>query len=96
MPNISTLRSHLFATLEGLRNGSVEVDKARAINETAQVLINSAKAEVDFMKATGNKTASGFIPVDEPPSNLPHGHTAHGIKQVEHVPGATITTHHMR
>ena len=96
MPNISTLRSHLFATLEGLRNGSIEVDKAHAINETAQVLINSAKAEVDFMKVTGNKTASGFIPVDETPSLLPTGHTAHGVKQIEHVPGATVTTHRMR
>ena len=39
----------------------MEIERARAINDTAQVLINTAKVEVDFIKATGNSDTS-FIP----------------------------------
>jgi len=40
----------------------MELDRARAVADVAQVLINSVKVEVDFMKATGAITApSGFL-----------------------------------
>jgi hypothetical protein len=41
------------------------------IAETAQVIINSAKVEVDFIRATGNPGGSGFIPLAERQSLAP-------------------------
>jgi len=97
MPDINEMRTHLFDVLRGLKNKSIDVATAKAMNETAQVLINSAKVEVDFLKATGSKSGSRFIFVtDSPRPSLPPGHTAQGIKQVEAVPGGTVTTHKIR
>jgi hypothetical protein len=61
---IEDLRNHLFATLEALQDEEkpMELDRARAVADVAQVLINSVKVEVDFMRATGAITApSGFL-----------------------------------
>lgn len=60
---IEDLRNHLFETIEMLKDGDMEMDKAKTIADVAQVIINSAKVEVDFMKVVhGN--GSGFIPLD--------------------------------
>lgn len=61
---IEDLRNHLFATLEDLRDPDVpmDLDRAKTIAEVAQVIVNSAKIEVDFIKASGNQISTGFIP----------------------------------
>lgn len=63
---IEDLRNHLFATLEGLldEQNPMELDRARAVADVAQVLVNSAKVEVDFLKVTDSVQGSGFIPDD--------------------------------
>lgn len=62
---IEDLRNHLFAALEGLADADkpLEINRAKAISEVAQTIINSAKVEVDFLRAIGAKAAStNFIP----------------------------------
>lgn len=63
---IDDLRNHLFATLESLRDKEkpMELDRAKAIAEVAQVIINSAKVEVDYIEATGAK-GTGFVPLQD-------------------------------
>jgi hypothetical protein len=62
---VKDLRNELFDTLEKLKNGALELDKAKAITNVAQTIINSAKVEVDFIKAVGGiATGSGFIPLE--------------------------------
>lgn len=60
---IEELREQLFATLRDLRDPvkPMEIDRAKAISEVAQTIINSAKVEVDFINATGAK-GTGFVP----------------------------------
>lgn len=61
---IQDLRDHLFATLEVLQDteNPMDVDRAKAIADVANVIVSSAKVEVDFIKATGGETSgSGFI-----------------------------------
>lgn len=62
MNNIEALREHLFNTLQGLADTSkpMEIERARAISEVAQVIINSAKVEVEHLKVAGGK-GTGFI-----------------------------------
>jgi hypothetical protein len=59
---IQDLRSHLFDVIENLKdpNSKMDIDKAKAISDIAQVIINSAKVEVDYMKNVGG-LGSGFI-----------------------------------
>ena len=61
-PHINTLRTELMATLADLRNrhNPMEPDRARAIAQVASVLVDSAKVEVDYIKAT-NQDTSNFI-----------------------------------
>lgn len=72
---MNDLRDHLFAALERLNDDeltpeqlSIEVEKAQAISNLSNSVINSAKAEVDFMKATGMiaTTSNLFKGVNDP------------------------------
>ncbi len=53
---IEDLRNHLFATIEGLLDEEkpMDINRAKAVADVAQVIVNSAKIEVDFMKVTDN------------------------------------------
>lgn len=68
---ISDLRNHLFETLEALKDkeNPMDLDRARAISDVAQTIINSAKVEVDFMKQTG-AMGTEFIPEEKAPLRL--------------------------
>lgn len=59
---IEDLRNHLFATLEDLRDTErpMDIERAQAIAEVAQVIVNSGKVENDHIKLTGS-CGSGFI-----------------------------------
>jgi len=52
---ISDLRDHLFETLEDLKDkdAPMDLDRARAIRDVAQTLINAAKVEVDYLRTAG-------------------------------------------
>lgn len=65
---IEDLRNHLFETLEALKDADrpMEVERAGAIANVAKVLIDSAKVEVDLIKATSAARGTGFIPVAQP------------------------------
>jgi hypothetical protein len=60
---IEDLRNHLFATIEGLMDDEkpLDIERAKAIADVAQVIVNSAKVEVDFLKVSGVR-GSNFIP----------------------------------
>ncbi len=72
---IEDLRAVLFATIEGVRSGTMSIEQAQTISGLSQVMVNSAKVEVDYSKATGQK-GSAFL---EQPTGLPPGIT--GITQ---------------
>lgn len=76
-PNINTLREHLMQTLASLRDreNPMEPDRARAIGQVASVLIDSARVEVDYIKATG-ADRSGFLEEPQAPQ-LENSPTAH-------------------
>lgn len=63
---IEDLRNHLFLALEGLADpeNPLDLERARAIADVAQVVVNSAKVEVDYLKVMGAPAGggSGFIP----------------------------------
>lgn len=61
---IEDLRNHLFATLEALQDDEkpMDIKRAKAIADVAQVVVNSAKVEVDFIRVTGRSEGTGFIP----------------------------------
>lgn len=57
------LRNHLFAALEGLADtdNPMDLDRAKAISDVAQTIINSAKVEVDAYRVAGRADAPAFL-----------------------------------
>lgn len=66
---IDDLRNHLFETLEALKDKDdpMDIARAKAVADVAKVIVESAKVEVDFMKATGGMKGSGFLPDETDP-----------------------------
>lgn len=56
---IDDLRDHLFETLEALKDqeNPMDLERARAISEVAQTIVNSAKVEVEMVR-----TLNGSFP----------------------------------
>ena len=58
---IEDLRNHLFLAIEKLHDAEdpetlkKEIERGKAISELGKVLVDSAKAEVDFVRATGGE-----------------------------------------
>ena len=63
---IEDLRNHLFATLEALQDDDnpIDIERAKAVAQVSQQIIESAKVEVKFIEAVGGD-GSGFIPKHE-------------------------------
>lgn len=64
---IDDLRNHLFLALERVGDAKPEelereIARARAVSEVGHVIVDAAKAEIEFIKATGASRGSGFIP----------------------------------
>lgn len=71
---LEDLRNHLFAALEGLADEKqpLEIERARAISDVAQTIINSAKLELDMVRALdGRMVPSEFFPTGQ--VQAPHG-----------------------
>lgn len=70
---ISDLRDHLFAALEGLADpeNPMEIGRAKAISEVAQTIIDSARVEVELVKAIGGSPGSQFLQIIEESRELP-------------------------
>jgi hypothetical protein len=89
-PHITQLRAQLLDTLSDLRNrdNPMDPDRARAIAQVASVLVDSAKVEVDYLKATHQDHA----PFLETPADASVAHLGHTPATTHHEgPGNGIT-----
>ena len=78
---LNDLRDHLFETLEMLKDpdAPLPIERAKAICDVSQVIINTAKVEVEMVKAiNASAPASGFFGnVDEERPRLKQGETGY-------------------
>lgn len=61
--NIEDLRNHLFETIERLKDKEdpLELERAKTIADVSQVIINSARVEVDLLKHVGGEVDSSLF-----------------------------------
>lgn len=80
-PTLAALRTALFNALQDVRSGTMDLDKARAVNELGKTLVDTARVEVEFIKVTEG-TESDFIESKEPPPLPPgvNGVTVHRLR----------------
>lgn len=72
---LDDLRERLFDAIDGVKGGTLAVDKARAINDLGQAIINSAKVEVDYLRVSTEKK-SRFLGTAVPALPAPSGEGA--------------------
>lgn len=91
MNDITALRKHLFETLAALQDkeSPMDIERAKVVSEISQVIINSAKVEVDFIKVAGGK-GTGFIPETEATPTVP------ALPKDTTSPRPGVTVHRMR
>lgn len=72
MNNPDELRKHLFETIIALKDeeNPMDIERARAVSDTAQTLINLAKVEVEHMKVT-QSTEGWFKQIEDKPQSPP-------------------------
>lgn len=64
----------------------MDLERAKTIADVSQVIINSAKVEVDFLKATGQRPESEFLPAAPSvpaPAALPEASSAKSDDKVK-------------
>ncbi len=78
------LRDHLFETIEALKDDEkpMEIDRAEAISEVAQTIINSAKVELQFLELTGQESQSDFLSPAKSDRLLPAARKPNGNARV--------------
>lgn len=70
--SLNDLRAALFETLAGVKNGTMDLDRARQVNELGRTLIETAKVEVEYLKTAGGGEST-FIDSAIGANNLPPG-----------------------
>ena len=72
---ITDLRDHLFETLEALKDKTepMDLERARMISLVAQTIINTAKVEVDLVKAVSGSSpgSAAFFNLPDESRELP-------------------------
>ena len=60
---MTDLRNHLFETLEALKDEEkpMDLERAKAVVGVAQVLVDTAKVEVQFLNAIDSSEATEFF-----------------------------------
>ena len=92
-PHITQLRQHLMDTLASLRDrdNPMEPDRARAVAQVAGILVDTAKVEIDYIKATG-ADRSDFLempttPTLPPPTGEPSANNPFPVSAVHRLRG---------
>lgn len=55
--NIDDIRAILFDTLGKLQDGSMDIDRAKAVSSVSQSLLNTVKVEMDYQEKFGIKSS---------------------------------------
>lgn len=74
---INDLRDTLAEAMKAVRDGTLDTDKARTINSLAQTMVDSARVEVEYLRATGGGESEYMEKPKTPKAGeLPNGVTA--------------------
>lgn len=90
--DIIELREHLFDTLRGLKDKSIDLDQAKAICEVAKNITDTAKVEVDFMRVA-EADGTGFMGAPNAARKITSRDDKGNSTTVQQFPGFSITTH---
>lgn len=59
--NLTEMRSALFDSIRGVANGTMNIEKAKSISQTSQVIVNSIKVEIEYKKMVKDTSKSEIL-----------------------------------
>lgn len=59
--NIEELRRILFGDIRGVKDGTLDIEKAKAIDALSQTIIHSARVEIDYIRSTNGAGGTRFM-----------------------------------
>lgn len=62
---LKDVRDHLFETMEMVKSGEMEIERAQTVANLAGVLVETAKVEVAFLKQVGGIGSDFIAPMRE-------------------------------
>lgn len=93
--NLAALRQSLFDTMNAVKAGTLDLDRARVVNAIGKTLVESAMMEVEFIKATASE-GSGFIAPDDRDSTTSHLRLASRGEPAAHNPFPSVVRHTLK
>jgi hypothetical protein len=75
--NLQGLRTHIFDAIRSVRDGTLDLDRARVINDLCKTANDTARTEVDFLRTTGGDQSQFLGP--QAPGPQPSGAQPNGI-----------------
>ncbi len=78
---MASLQDIIMQSLRDVRAGNMDAAQARSVNALAQTLINSAKVEVEFLRATKQDKSRFFTAPADPAPALERTHSGNGTLQ---------------
>jgi len=79
MKTIADLRQTLFDTIDAVKNGTLDVEKARVIDQVSKTIVETAKVEVDYIRVIGEGETTFLPPKAGRPPALPGTPPGNGI-----------------
>lgn len=55
--DIEGLRARLFDAMDGIKAGTITIEQARQISDLSQVIVNTARVEVDYLRVTDGRSS---------------------------------------
>jgi len=80
--DMTALRAHIFDTLAKVKSGDIDLDRARAVNEIGKTLVDTARVEVDYLRASGGGE-SEFLDAAIGAGNLTPGVTGRTVHRLQ-------------
>lgn len=70
--SIDLLYAALFDQVQALKDPAapIDIERAKTLIDTAQAIVNVAKAETDRIRVTGRPADTGFIQLVQPPAKM--------------------------
>jgi len=81
--SVDALRAELFGALRDLRAGKIDVQVAKGVSDIAQTIINSAKVEVDYLRANGGGDSNFLDAATTAGKLLPPGITGSRVHRIK-------------
>ncbi len=79
---ITDLREVLFDTLQKLKDRQIDLETARGVNELSKTLIDSAKVEVEYLRAVDGSSSPFIDGTPQQPEELPQGITGRTVHRL--------------